>query len=59
MTNQEKALKKGRRLYGASFFTEDTLNYRRVGYHLGTKAVVCIGTTWNEVFKKLMGSSSN
>lgn len=53
MTNQEKALKKSRQLYGNTAFTEDTVNYRRVGYHNGTKVIVCIGTTWNEVFKKL------
>ncbi len=53
MTNQEKALKRARKLYGNTAFTEDTLNYRRVGYHNGTKVIVCIGTTWNEVFKKL------
>jgi hypothetical protein len=50
---QEKALKMARKLYGKTAFTEDTINYRRVGYVKGHKTVAAIGDTWDDAFAEL------
>ena len=57
MTPQEKALKKARKTYGPSAFTEDTLNYRRIGYRYGHKEIVAIGETWEEAEDTLWKAS--
>lgn len=53
MTEQEKALKKARKLYGTSAFTEDTINYKRIGFVKDKQIVTAIGDTWIQAFESI------
>ena len=52
-TKQEEALEKAQKKYGDSAFTEDTLNYKRVGFlnPVTKRQVKAIGKTWAAAFK--------
>lgn len=52
-TKQEEALEKAQAKYGDTAFTEDTLNYKRVGFinSVTKRQVKAIGKTWAAAFK--------
>lgn len=53
MTVQAKVLSNVRKQFGPSAFTEDTINYKRVGCVKNKKVYVSIGDTWDEAIKGL------
>jgi hypothetical protein len=53
MTEQEQALKAAKKQFGTTAFTEDFLNYRRIGFKLGKKTITGIGDTWSEAFRDI------
>ena len=53
MTEQQKALKKAKNLYGNSAFTEHTTSYVRVGFKKENKTHMAIGDTWDKAFEAL------
>lgn len=54
MTAQESALNKARSAFGISAFTEDHLEYRRVGVKYAHKLVLTAnGDTWDEAIENL------
>ncbi len=53
MTEQEKALKTVKKLYGTTGFTEHHVNYCRVGAKSGGKVISVIGDTWEQAFTEL------
>ena len=56
MTAQETALHTARSIFGISAFTEDHIEYRRVGVKRPGKVVVTAnGETWDEAIAKLKG----
>jgi alpha/beta superfamily hydrolase len=53
MTPQEKALKQARKQYGDTAFTEDHVNYRRIGFRAGTTHVIGMGDDWHGAFAQV------
>ncbi len=53
MTEQEKALKKAKKAFGTSAFTEHHINYCRVGFRRGGKVISAIGDTWAECIENV------
>ena len=53
MTDQEKALKKAKRIYGNTAFTEHHMYYFRVGFRRSGKTFLAIGDSWEEAFEAL------
>jgi len=51
LTEQESALKTVRTKYGPTAFTEDTVNYKRVGFKAGSEQVTGMGNTWTQAIK--------
>jgi hypothetical protein len=54
-TAQEAALKQAQRKFGMTAYTEDTVNYRLVGYMRGNRRIFCIGDTWEQAMAALEG----
>jgi hypothetical protein len=52
-TEQQKALNRARKEFGGTSFTEDHINYKRIGYKVNGRFVSQIGDTWDEVFAKI------
>lgn len=52
-TQQQEALAKIQKLFGETAFTEDTMNYRLVGFKRGSTKLYCIGDTWEEAIGAL------
>jgi hypothetical protein len=51
MTHQEQALKQARKQYGDSAYTEDTVNYRRIGFRSPNgRHITGIGDNWHDAF---------
>jgi hypothetical protein len=51
MTAQEHALKQARKQYGDTAYTEDTINYRRVGFRCSNgRFINGIGDNWHDAF---------
>jgi hypothetical protein len=53
MTTQEKALKEAKKHFGHTAFTEDHINYRRVGYKKDGKVLTVMADTWKEAIASL------
>lgn len=53
MTAQEKALKEAKQKYGNTAFTEDHINYRRVGFKRDGSVISVVGDTWKQAFLNL------
>lgn len=56
-TPQEKAFFEMRDRFGRSGFTEDHINYRRVGYRLNGRVIAAIGSTWDDAIALLKESN--
>lgn len=52
-TPQEKALSQLQKSHGKSAFTEDHLNYRRVGFRRGETTLSAMADTWDEAMEIL------
>lgn len=53
MTPLMKALAKGKRMFGPTFFVEEHIGYKRVGMTQNGEVISAIGSTWAEAIKKL------
>jgi len=53
MTEQEKALKTVKKIYGTTGFTEHHINYCRVGFRRGGKVISAVGDDWTQAFTEL------
>ena len=51
VTEQEQALQQVRAKYGPSGFTEDTVNYKRVGYKAAGEYITGMGNTWSQAIR--------
>jgi hypothetical protein len=52
-TEQYRILTQLQDKYGPTAYTEDTVNYRLVGFWRDGKQVFCIGQTWDEAIEGL------
>jgi hypothetical protein len=52
-TKQQDALAQATKKFGKTAYTEDTVNYRLVGFAREGKKVFCIGDTWREAMAAL------
>jgi len=53
MTNQEKALKQVKRMWGNTAFTEHHVHYFRVGCRMAGKVITAMGDSWEEAIAAL------
>lgn len=52
-TEQERTLRTLKEKYGPTAFTEEAVNYRRVGFKRGKETVSAVGDTWQEAVERL------
>lgn len=52
-TEQQRALDKVTNLFGRSAFTEDYVQYRRVGCKMGLRRMSATASTWDEAIRLL------
>ena len=54
MTEQALALKRAKRQFGTTAFTEHHVNYRRVGFKSGGKVISAVADTWDDAIQDLV-----